>query len=119
MTQPTLNPWIDRRVSQVRSSAATEYMRRHAWVPIPCPNENVQMYSGPLADSGRPLTQPVPLLEHAADYVRRLVELITNLAIIEDRLAIEVLDEMLGVSTPSLNGTANGKLAAKEHAPTA
>jgi len=51
--------------------------------------------------------------------VKRIIELITNLAIIEDRLAIEVLDEMLGVSAPSANGTANGKPAAKEHAPTA
>ena len=119
MTNRTMNPWIDRRVQLVRSAAAAEYLRHHDWDPVPCPNENVQMFAGPIADSGRRITQPVPLLEDAGDYVKRIVELITNLAIIEDRLAIEVLDEMLGVSTPSLNGTANGKPAAKEHAPTA
>jgi hypothetical protein len=37
-------------------------------------------------------------------------------AILEDRTAVEVLDEMLGVIPPSPNGVANGKVA--ESAPT-
>jgi hypothetical protein len=110
------NPWIDRRVSRVRSAAAVEYMRRHGCEPVPGPNDNFQMFAGPPADGGRRVTQPVPLFEDDGEYVQRIIELITNVAILEDRTAVEVLDEMLGVIPPSPNGVANGKVA--ESAPT-
>ena len=112
------NPWIDSRVEMVRSAAAAEYMRRHGWDVVSSPNKNIQMFAGPVADSGRRITQPVPLLEDADDFVNGIASLITNIALLENRPAVEVLDEMLGVSAPSANGTANGRVAAKELSPT-
>lgn len=119
MTSRFRDPWIDRRVLRVRSVDAIKYMRYHGWDQIPSANAHFQMFAGPVASGGERITQPVPLFEDAGEYVQRIIELITNVALIEDRPAIEVLDEMLGVSAPSLNGTANGKPAAKEHSPTA
>jgi hypothetical protein len=55
-------------------------------------------------------------LEHTDDYVDSIIRLITNLAIIEDRTAVEVLDEMLGVTTPANNGAANGQPAVEKSA---
>ena len=107
------DPWIDRRVLSVRSAAALEYMRRHGWDAVPGPNENFQMFAGPIADSGRRVTQPVPLFEDTGEYVQRIIELITNIAILEDRTAVEVLEEMLGVTAPSANGVPKPKSAAE------
>ena len=113
MTGKFRNPWIDRRVLHVRSAAALEYMRRHGWDPVPGPNANFQMFAGPVADSGRRITHPVPLFEDTGEYVQRIIELITNVALLEDRTAVEVLEEMLGVTAPSGNGAVNGKPAAE------
>jgi len=120
MTGRFRNPWIDRRVLRVRPIDAIAYMRFHGWEQVPTANEHFQMFAGPVASGGERITQPVPIIQDTGEYVQRIIELITNIAIIEDRPAIEVLDEMLGVSAPSANGTgmANGKPAAKEHAPT-
>lgn len=119
MTIKFRNPWIDRRVVNVRAAGARDYLLRHGWEPLDTPDAAIKLYAGPVADSGRRVTQPVPLFEEGDDYVQRIVELITNVAILEDRTAVEVLDEMLGVTTPSANGTANGKVAESAPAPMA
>jgi hypothetical protein len=114
------NPWIDQRVVKVRAAAARDYLLRHGWEPLDTADTTIKLFAGPVADSGRRITQPVPLLEHATDYVQRVIELITNLAILEDRPADDVLEEMLGVTTPSGNGGPNGQPAADASpAPTA
>ncbi|HJZ54633.1 MAG TPA: hypothetical protein VKE74_06720 [Gemmataceae bacterium] len=109
MTGKFRDPWIDRRVVEVRSAAALEYMRRHGWDPVPCPNAHFQMFARPVGKNGERLTQPVPLFEDADEYVQRIIDLITNVATIEDRTAVEVLEEMLGVTAPSGNGTSIAK----------
>jgi hypothetical protein len=119
MTSQIRDPWVDRRVTQVRATAAAEYLRRHGWDPVPSSNENVQMFAGPRADSGQRITQPVPLREDADDYVRGIIRLITNVAVLEDRLAVDVLNEMLGVTTPSANGAPTNKAPDAAPAPTA
>jgi hypothetical protein len=106
------NPWIDRRVTQVRAAAAKDYLLRHGWEPLDTADTAIKLFAGPVADSGRRVTQPLPLLEQADDHVEAIIRLVTNLAVLEDRPAVEVLEEMLGVTTPSVNGTANGAPAA-------
>ena len=119
MTQKLLNPWIDPRVHEVRPAHVDAYMKQHGWRPVPFPRPEVRLYEGPPADDGKPMTQLVPLATQADDYGHRMIDLITNLALIEQRRAAEVLDEMLGVTTPSANGAANGKVAESAQAPTA
>ena len=119
MTPRFRNPWIDRRVTQVRAAAARDYLLRHGWDPLDTADTTIKLYAGPVADSGRRITQPVPLVEDTDDYVQRIIELITNLAILEDRTAVEVLEEMLGVTTPSANGAPAAKAPEPTPAPTA
>jgi hypothetical protein len=119
MTIKFRNPWIDRRVVNVRAAAARDYLLRHNWEPLDTPDTAIKLYAGPVANSGRRITQPVPLFEDTDDYVQRIIELITNLAILEDRTAVEVLEEMLGVTTPSANGAPAAKAPDAAPAPTA
>jgi hypothetical protein len=119
MTGKLRNPWIDPRVHQVTPDAATAYMARHGWRPVPFPRPEVRLYEGPPADDGRPMTQLVPMAEQADDYGNRVIDLITNLAVIEQRHALKVLDEMLGVTTPSGNGAPANKAPDAAPAPTA
>jgi hypothetical protein len=119
MTQKLLNPWIDPRVHQVRPAHVDAYMKRHGWRPVPFPRPEVRLYEGPTADDGRPMTQLVPMAEQADDYGHRVIDLITNLALIEQRHATDVLNEMLGVTTPSGNGAPAAKAPDAAPAPTA
>jgi hypothetical protein len=105
------DPWIDRRVMNVRVADMRDYMARHSWRPVPYTRPEVLMYEGPLADTGRPIRQMVPLLEEADDYTQCVIDLITNLARLEERTAVEVLEEMLDTAAPSPNGAANGQAA--------
>ena len=119
MTFPKRNPWIDERYKLVTPAQAEEYMRRHGWRAVPFPRPEVRLYEGPMADDGRPITQLVPLLTKAEDFRYRMLDLIENLAIIEDRHAVELLNEMLGVTTPSGNGAPAAKAPDAAPAPTA
>jgi hypothetical protein len=103
MTIKFRNPWIDRRVAQVRSAAARDYLLRHGWEPLDTPDTAIKLYAGPVADG----------------YAHGIVQLITNLAILEDRTAVEVLEEMLGVTTPSGTGAPAAKAPDAAPAPTA
>jgi hypothetical protein len=46
-------------------------------------------------DDGEPLVQMVPAAEQGSDYVQRVIEVVTNLAVIEDRYAVEVLNDII------------------------
>ena len=105
------NPWIDRRIEFVRAESAKNYLYRHGWKCTPFPQPQVLRFEGPLADSGNPIVRFVPVLEEADDYVQRIYELITSVAIIEDRTAVEVLNEMLDDGKHETNGHMNGTAA--------
>jgi hypothetical protein len=87
------NPWIDPRVVQVRSAAAQAYLCHHGWKPLPPEQPNLLPFEGP-PNRNSP-TVRVPLQEQARDYPQRVIELITDLALAEERYAVEVLDEIL------------------------
>ena len=117
MIFPLSNPWIDPRHRLVTKDQVTQYMEDHGWHRREYPRPELQLFEGPLADDGDPIRQYVPQVEEADDFRTCMLDLISNLARIERRYAVEVLDEMLGVSAPSVNGTANGKVSAKELMP--
>jgi hypothetical protein len=113
------DPWIDPRYAQVTAAQAESYLQRHGWRQVDYPRPEVHVYEGPAADSGRPIRQYVPQLERADDFHRVMLDVITGLARLEGRYAVDVLNEMLAVASPSTNGTANGKVADPAPAPTA
>lgn len=95
------NPWIDPRVTQVRAAAARSYLVRQLWKPLP-PHGSLEAFEAP---NGEEVVQ-VPLLESGRDYVQRLIELITTVALVEGRYAVAVLDDML--CQPSEGAPTNG-----------
>jgi hypothetical protein len=94
------NPWIDPRVLQVHAGAAQTYLRQRGWKPLPAEQPNLLRFEGPPGGDSR--TVRVPLLEQARDYTQRVIELITDLAVAEDRYAVEVLEEILRQPPPEL-----------------
>jgi hypothetical protein len=88
------NPWIDPRVVQVRSEAAEAYLRLHGWKPLPLEQAHLLPFEGPPGGEDSPTVQ-VPLLEQGRDYTQRVIELITDLALAEDRYAVDVLNDIL------------------------
>jgi hypothetical protein len=90
-----VNPWIDRRVISVRPADAQAYMLRHGWKPRAFPRPQILLFQGPLADDGEPIELVVPAQEGTSDYSQCIIELITSLAVLEDREASAVLEEML------------------------
>jgi hypothetical protein len=88
------NPWIDPRVAQVRSAAAQAYLRLHGWNPLPPDQPHLLLFEGPPGGEDS-LTEQVPLLEQGRDYTQRVIELITDLALAEDRYAVDVLNDIL------------------------
>jgi hypothetical protein len=111
MNFPMRDPWIDPRHTQVTAAQAESYLQRHGWRRVDYPGPEVHVFEGPTADSGRRIRQYVPQLERADDFHQVMLEVITGIARLEDRYAVDVLNEMLGVTTPSANGTTNGKVA--------
>jgi hypothetical protein len=83
------NPWIDPRVLQVKSSDAEAYLRKRGWVRAKCANPNMNAF----ANSTNVVC--VAQLDHADDFSQRMIELISALAQIEDRYAVDVLSDIL------------------------
>jgi hypothetical protein len=96
------NPRIDPRVSRVRPAGAEAYLLRRGWV-LSDTTANFQEFEHPKGEDG-PLVR-VPLREQGRDYAQRITELITDVALVENRYAVEVLDEMLG--GVAVNGAAS------------
>src|SRR5438034_8625328 len=88
------NPWVDPRVGQVRAAAARDYLLRCGWKPLPVDESHFVAFEGP-SDGGENPVVRVPLLEQGRDYSQRVVELISDLALAEDRYAVEVLNDIL------------------------
>jgi hypothetical protein len=103
------NPWIDPRVAQVRSSDAQAYLRRRGWKELPPEQPNLLPFEAPDEQEDAPLVS-VPLLEQARDYPQRVIELITEIALTEGRLAVAVLEEILGHPADA-NGQGEGATA--------
>ena len=92
------NPWIDPCVRQVRTEDARSYLLRHDWKPKPFPRPQVLLFEGPPDDDGNPIVQVIPVGEPDAEFVQRMIELIGNLAIVADRPAVAVLNDILQAS---------------------
>ena len=111
------NPWIDRRVEKVRVPQVLAYLRGRGWEPKPFPRPQVLLFTGPPDDDGRPIVQMVPADEQGGDYLQCIIDLITNLAVIEDRPAVEVLDDILRQADRARpNGAVPGKPGAAKAA---
>jgi hypothetical protein len=107
------NPWIDPRVAQVRSASAQAYLLQHGWKPLTAEQANLQPFEFPSGEDSPVVL--VPLAEEGRDYPQRVIELITELALAEERYAVEVLNDLLGQAGEIMG--ANGPAAPAQAEP--
>ncbi len=92
------NPWIDPRVAQVRSADARGYLQRRGWKLLSPESEPLLSFEGPPSHGSGTLVN-VPTKEQARDYTQRIIELVTDLALAEDRYAVDILNDILHQAT--------------------
>jgi hypothetical protein len=92
-----LSGWIDPRVEQVRVTDAEAYVLSHGWKRVPYPRPQLLVFGGVLDDDGQEIILTLPSSEHMRDYRAGVVQLISALSVYENRLAVDILDEMLQV----------------------
>src|SRR5262245_5542214 len=97
--------WVDPRVNDVRVADMRAYLARRSWKEKLHPQPGLLVFEGPLDDDGKPIIQILPSSESSLAYRQRLIELITSLAVIEDRLAVQVLNDIL---QSAVDQSANG-----------
>jgi hypothetical protein len=88
------NPWIDPRVAQVQPAAARAYLLQRRWNRLQTDDPAFEDFAGPTGGENAPVVR-VPLRDQGRDYPQRVIELITDLALAEGRLAVAVLDDIL------------------------
>jgi hypothetical protein len=99
------NPWIDPRVFEVKPVDAEAYLVQHGWKRLEAVQPNMIPYACFCEGKDGPIVC-VPQLDQARDYPQRIIELLTELALVEDRYAVDVLNELL--QAKNLPETPNG-----------
>jgi hypothetical protein len=93
-------------VEQVRPAAARDYLTRRGWNLLPAEQTNLEPYASPGSDEE---VVSVPLAVQGRDYVQRVIELVTAVALTEKRYAVDVLNDIL---RPPAETDSNGISAA-------
>lgn len=91
----TSRAWIDPRVSQVTVAQVRAYLTAHGWRLRAPTRPQLLVFEGPLSDEGDPLVLILPSSEMMDDYRMRVEDLVGALGIIENRTAVEILNEIL------------------------
>ena len=102
------NPWIDPRILQVRPEAVQAYLLSKGWEYLgPAAVPEMLMFDTPQPRGDKPNVL-LPLKLDDGAYVQRLIELVGEVALHEDRWAVDVLNDMLcqPVDSASSNGPA-------------
>ncbi len=102
------NPWIDPRIADLRPAGARAYLLHRGWKSLgPAENPVLEMFEAPAVADDTP-TVLVPLQVDEGPLLQRMIELVGDLARLEDRWAVEVLNDLLQFGNGS---TANGPAA--------
>jgi hypothetical protein len=109
------NPWIDPRILQVRPEAVQAYLLSKGWEYLgPAAVPEMLMFDTPQPRGDKPNVL-LPLKLDDGAYVQRLVELVGEVALHEDRWAVDVLNDML--RQPVDSASPNGLAVTKEAKP--
>ncbi|HWG46714.1 MAG TPA: hypothetical protein VN688_28385 [Gemmataceae bacterium] len=101
-----LNPWIDPRILQVRPESVRTYLLAKGWEYLgPALMPDMLMFDTPEPRGDKPNVLLPLKLDHGA-YIQRLIDLISDVALYEDRWAVDVLGDML--RQPAEPVSANG-----------
>jgi hypothetical protein len=92
--------WVDPRVTRVRAAGLESYLLAHGWKRVPHPRKQLMVFEGPLDDDGEPFILVAPSSERFRDFTSGIVRVIESLYVIEDRHAVEILNDILKESLP-------------------
>ena len=82
------NPWIDPRIVQVQPEDAKAYLRRRGWKSLgPALNPLLETFEGPAHGPETPMVL-VPLAVDQGPLLQRMIDLVSDLARLEDRWAV-------------------------------
>lgn len=107
-----MNPWVDPRVGDVTPEQARRYLLAHGWHQKPYDYPPLWAFDGPPDDGGEAMRLFSPSKKAGRTYAACVERLISSLAVIEDRPAAAVLEEMLAsapAAEPRVNGTLRGR----------
>src|ERR1035438_312627 len=86
--------WVDPRVTRVRAAGLESYLLAHGWKRVPHPRKQLMVFEGPLDDDGEPFILVAPSSERLRDFTSGIVRVIESLYVIEDRHAVEILNDI-------------------------
>ena len=102
------NPWIDPRILQVRPEAVRAYLLQKGWQALgPADVPDMLLFDTPQPRGDKP-NVVLPLKVDHGPQVQRMIELITEVALYENRWAVDVLNDMLLLQTSTSASPANG-----------
>jgi hypothetical protein len=96
--------WVDPRIDRVTVGNVRSYLLNRGWQLQPFPGPELLVFQGPMDDNGEPIIQVLPSSEELRDYRMRVEDLISALSVIEDRPAVDVLNDIL--ASAHANGAA-------------
>jgi hypothetical protein len=108
-----MDQWVDPRVNLVKAASLHGYLRARGWTPRPSPRPQVLLFEEPPGHAGRPIVQTVPGHEGVSAYTDAVVRVITNLAAVEGRNAVDVLNDILRQTPAETAGMDGSDTAAK------
>jgi hypothetical protein len=100
--------WIDPRVWNLPLDRVTDYLIGTGWSSLASDRPNFLVFAEPQQHlSGDVLVQFVPSQAQSADYPQRMFELISGLAVFEQRQATDILDDILKTPPTTVNGSSS------------
>src|SRR5450755_1518645 len=103
-----LDEWVDPRVRLLRAASLHAYLIARGWKPKPSPRPQLLLFEEPTGHEGKPILQSVPAHDGVSDCTDAIVRVVINLAAIEGRSAIDMLNDILRegpVEAVSVNGS--------------
>ncbi len=102
-----LRRWVDPRLKSVKVAEVQAYLLGRGWITRPAPRPSQLAFEEPAGSRDGPALLYTPSSEQFSDYPQRILEVVTELAEIEDRYAVDVLNDILRAShRDSPNGAA-------------
>jgi hypothetical protein len=90
-----LRRWVDPWLSGIRVADVEQDLRRRGWAQQPAPRPQRLTFAEPARTADERCVIYLPSSEQYADYPQRILEVVTQLAEVEDRYAVAVLDDIL------------------------
>ena len=88
--------WLAPRLFSVRATAIRDYLLAKGWKEVPSDQPGTWLFQEPTIGTDGPLHQWLLEHEQRRDYVQAIYELLAGVAEFEDRIAADVLTDILG-----------------------